>query len=577
MLGTFFGLETAVRGLSASQAALDVISNNVDNANTPGYSRQVASLSSSQSIGLTGEGPISTQIGTGVQVEQITRIRNGFLDTQYQQQNQSVGNWTVQQNTLNQVTAIVNEPSSTGLSTVMQNFWNAWSQLGSNPGSLSAATQLQQDGATVTSTLNQMGQQYAQLTSDLVSQRKTTVDQVNSDLSQIAAVNQEIQAVQNIGGQPNDLLDQRGKLLDSLSNLVDVKTSTASDGSFQVSIGSSNALAVQGNTVKASLAVPTDPPSPSTASTVYTTDMGGGQIKGIENSLNIVTSYSTDLNMFANQLANGGTTVTLAGAWQFPMPAGGQFPVSGTLPDGTPFGGSSDTTTSADKTIADFTSVPDSSHPDDKVTIDTSVTPNLVTVPAGTVVNVNGLNGLLKLGYSQNGQVSGNAADFFEANPATAGSAPITAANITVGVNAGQVGYALRPTMTTDAQGNRTWSPSNPGLSGDGTLAMTATTLQNATLKFSNPNHPQINMSGSMNEFLQAEVGQLGIDSQSVNNQVTNQTSLLQQVDTQRQSVSGVSLDEEMANMIKYQQAYNASAKMVATVSAMLDTLINNV
>jgi flagellar hook-associated protein 1 FlgK len=80
---------------------------------------------------------------------------------------------------------------------------------------------------------------------------------------------------------------------------------------------------------------------------------------------------------------------------------------------------------------------------------------------------------------------------------------------------------------------------------------------------------------GTFNEFINAYIGQLGVQGQEAKRQVENQTLLVNQVDARRQSVSGVSTDEEMANMIKFQQAYNAAARMITTVDEMLDKVIN--
>jgi flagellar hook-associated protein 1 FlgK len=80
---------------------------------------------------------------------------------------------------------------------------------------------------------------------------------------------------------------------------------------------------------------------------------------------------------------------------------------------------------------------------------------------------------------------------------------------------------------------------------------------------------------GTFSEFFQAIVGELGVQAQEATRQVSNQQVLVDQVNSNRQSVSGVSLDEEMANLIKYQHAYNAAARVMTTVDSMLDKIIN--
>jgi flagellar hook-associated protein 1 len=555
MVSTFFGLETASRGLHANQDALSVVAQNVDNASTPGYSRQVANLTTTTPINLSYDGPPTTLIGTGVQVASITRDRNGFLDTQYRQQNAQVGQWTVDQDTLNQITGVINEPSNTGLSSALNTFWSDWSQLGSTPGNLSAADQLQQDAQTLTSTMNQTSQQLTQVANDLgatqstTSQLATQMDQVNTYLTQIASVNQQISNADMSGSQPNDLMDQRDLLVDNLSNLVDVSTSDT-NGVYTLTIGNNSSPAVTGSTVNQEMVFPGGTTSSPSLTAIDPSSVTGGQIKGIEDSLTTVNQYITNLDTFANQMATGSMSVQLDGDLQFPNPANGQMPFSVTI------GGTTYPTGTPISTLGPTVSV--------------DSTTGLVTVPSGTTVNVNGLNGLLQLGYSQSAQSTyPNTLQFFQAGNGAAPGAVITAANITVGVSADQIGYALRPQVSGSGS-----STTFSAISGDGTLAMTASDMKSAQLTFTNAADPQMNMNGTLDQFLQAQVGQLGIQSQTANNQVKNQTSLLQQIDTQRQSVSGVDLNEEMSNMIQYQQGYNASAKMVSTIQDLFNTLM---
>ncbi|MCL6593452.1 MAG: flagellar hook-associated protein FlgK, partial [Alicyclobacillus sp.] len=115
---------------------------------------------------------------------------------------------------------------------------------------------------------------------------------------------------------------------------------------------------------------------------------------------------------------------------------------------------------------------------------------------------------------------------------------------------------------------------------GDGTLAITASNLKNSQVQFTSPSGSSVQMpltKGTLDAFLQAVIGQLGVQGQQANQQVTNLQALVQQVDTQRQSVSGVSIDEEMSDIIRFQQAYNASAKVISTLNEMLDELMQNV
>src|ERR1700716_4320676 len=138
---SFAGLQTALSGLQAAQAAINTTGQNIANANTAGYSRQqvvqternpltIPSLSS-----VTGNG---SQVGLGVDVTTIRRIHDQFLDSQYRAQNTATSGGNTQSTILGQVQAALNEPSSSGLSNSLQQFWQNWNALANNPGSQGA-------------------------------------------------------------------------------------------------------------------------------------------------------------------------------------------------------------------------------------------------------------------------------------------------------------------------------------------------------------------------------------------------------------------------------------------------------
>ncbi len=568
MPSTFMGLQTAVRGLMAQQLAIDTTSHNIDNANTPGYSRQRVDLVESPALNLPGVGVNPGQLGTGVQSEDITRLRDRFLDSQYQNQNQYLGQAQVQQDTLNKITGIINEPSNTGISTSLQNFWNAWDKLGSNPGSLSARTEVQQTGVTLAQTLNQTSNQLTSLSTDIRNNLSARVTQVNSNLGQIANLNQEIQNVQATGQTPNDLMDQRDELVDQVSQLANVTVSqTAATPTkpaiYQLSIGGQVVVANnQVGTLSVSSSSPVGIQVTHFDSTTQAFDTTapldnilspGGELQGTLNSLGYVASYQGNLDNIAQALAGTSTqgqmNVKLQGTWSLVGITGGgtpTFPVSGTFADGTTFAKGDPITKPA--------------YASEGITASTNSDGTVVaTIPSGATVTVNGLNGLQQIGFSQ----SGLGQAFFVSSVV---GQPINAANISVGVTAPQI-----------AAGTRVQPGTTVAMPGDGTLAIAMSGVKDIQTSFPNPTNSTLTMTGTVNNFLQAVVGQLGIQGQQANNQVTNQQSLVQQLDKQRQSVSGVSLDEEMASMIKYQQAYSASAKMISTISQMLDTLMNAV
>lgn len=589
MLGTFLGLETSLRGLEAARAGINTVSHNIDNTNTPGYSRERLQLTEAQALDVPGFTTTGVgQVGQGVDVEQVQRVRSSFLDEQYRQQNAALGEANVEQDTLNKVAGIINEPSNTGISHAMQQYWQAWDTLGSNPGELSAKTSVIDAGQTLTDVMNQTANQLSDLHTNINHSVSAVVDQVNSIVGQIANVSNQIAREQQTGTTPNNLLDQRGELLDKLSQLTNFttkSTSVKSDGGisydefslFITSTDASTGDSTEVTMIDGTQPMPKDSVDQSGTSVDWTEPLAGqrqllppnmvgqlqtnaegqmevgpidtsgstpgpvplqgagGEIQGYQSALKDVQNYQDDLNNFAANLANGQTSVTLLGDWDVPSP----------LPS-----------------ALNNVQVPD---PSGNLVDLSTLQPPPTVIKAGTTIKVYGINQLTQMGYAQDGQ--GQA--FFTTSD---GSSNITASNIRVGVTESSLAAAAKYDQN---------SPSLTALTGDGSLATLISSLKNASMQFTNPSPSAgptaTTTTGTLDNYLTSVVGQLGLQGQEANNNVNTQQGLVQQLDNQRQSISGVSIDEEMTKMIRYQQAYNASAKMVSAVNGMLNALMSNV
>lgn len=447
-ISSYMGLQTALRGLLANQEAIDTTGHNIANANTPGYSRQVADMTESPALtipaysNVTGGG---VQLGTGVDVTTINRIRNQFLDVQYRAQNTAENGAATQTTILDQVQTGLNEPSSNGLSGAISKFWSAWSDLANNPTSQAARQTVIDRGKTLAQTFNTIDQQLATVQSQAGQQYTALIGpsgQVQSDANEIAQLNASISAAQAAGQNPNDLMDKRDKLIDDLSSLAKVSITTGSNGMVQVNFGDAPAPLVNGTTV--TMPQPQD-----------LTSAAGGQIGALlglydqtTGTGTIQTAYRDSLDQVATQVVN-----TVNAAYN---PA-------------------------ADPTIPQF----------------------------------------------------------FTVNPASTPAASI-------GVNPAVTATTLRAGST--------------GTSGANDIALAIAGLSG----------------GQADQTYAAFVSQVGSDVQSTQNTQQTAQSLLSAISNQRESVSGVSLDEEMTNLIGFQRGYQASARMMTTIDSMLDTLINH-
>ncbi|WP_017378992.1 flagellar hook-associated protein FlgK [Paenisporosarcina sp. TG-14] len=411
-MSTFHGLEVGKRGLMVGQASIATTGHNIANANTQGYSRQQVNATTSPSLTVWTNGVNPGQLGTGVTLESITRVRDSFLDQRYREQAGNVGEWSVKQQSLDHLELIINEPSDTGLNSAMNQIWGAWQDVANDPANLSAQAVLKERAQAFVDTAKLMDNSMTSLKKDLGNELTAKTEEANSYLTQIADLNKSIL---RSGPNANDLLDQRDVLVEKLSSLVTVNVEPQTNGVYNISLSSDGTSLVSGEK--------------STKLDEQST-ITGGELAGIVKSLAIVDKYQDSLNE--------------------------------------------------------------------------------------TVKNFAIANGMSPEGEAGENLFIGEENNF-----------SIAALTVNTGVNQ----FTPPPNMDADSQ--------------------------------------------IVKKSFQAIVSQLGAESQSAIRNVTNHEAALQATENRRQSVTGVSLDEEMANLIKYQHSYNAAARLISTADQMLDTIIN--
>jgi flagellar hook-associated protein 1 FlgK len=451
---TYMGLQTALSGLEAAQAAIDTTGQNISNASTPGYSRQTVNLTERSQLtipalsSVTGDG---SQFGTGVDITSITRIRDTFLDSQYRDANTTENGESTSSTILNQVQAGLDEPNASGLSGQLDTFFQDWASLGATPSSAGAQQGAIGQGQAVADQLNTLSGQLSTLESQVTTQYDTLTDPANgavaSDANQIAQLNGQIAQAQEAGINANSLEDQRDNVIDDLSQYSNVNVSTQSNGMVNVSFGNA-AISAQS---------------------------GGTDATPLVNGTSVdLTDNLTDSNLSGS----GGTLGSLLGLY--------------------------DSTTGTGQ-IATYSSTLD------------------------TVAN--------QLATTVNSAIAG------------ADSAGATAPPFFTGTTAATI--AVNPAVTASAT-----NPPYTEAEANAVAALSGGTAQQ-----------------SYNAF----VTQVGSDVSSAQNAQTTSQSLLTAIGNQRQSVSGVSLDEEMTNLIQYQQAYQASARVMSTINDTFTALLGMV
>jgi flagellar hook-associated protein 1 FlgK len=292
------GLQTALSGLIAEQTALDTTGNNIANANTEGYSRETALLEPNEPLTIpaissqTGRG---AQLGTGVSVTTITRIRNTYLDAQYRTQNSALSAASTESEVLTQAQAAFNEPSTAGIASQMSNFWTAWNTLAGAPGNEAAQEAVVAAGKQLTSVFKQLSAQLATISSQAGEQYNALtgpLGEVENAANQIAQLNGQIKLSEEAGQPPNAMLDRRDELLDKLSSLANITVTEAPDHMDTVTFGEAAKPLVDGTTVN----------WPQTL-----TESAGGQLGALlalTGPTGALTGLQTGLDSVAETLAN---------------------------------------------------------------------------------------------------------------------------------------------------------------------------------------------------------------------------------------------------------------------------------
>src|SRR5680860_127189 len=490
MSSTFFGLELSRRALSSQQAALNITGHNIANANTQGYSRQIANLTATTPYSIPSAGR-NLSLGSGVTLDTVTRARDAFVDHQLRGETSKQQYWTAKQDSLTKIEDIINEPSDNSLSNDMNQFWVAWSDLSKGPENAGARSVVKERALTLIDSFHAISTQISDRQKDLNSQVKVQISQINVYANQIKDINGQIKQAEVSGDNHNDLRDSRDKLVDELSKIVSVRVTETPDPNFTDR---------QVNLYKVDIG---DPPQ------TLVNDGVASQLQGVPSSPGI-----------------GGNEITKV-QWV----VDNSYPVSGLGPE---LGQNMGTLQANIETRDDYL---------------TSLQGKYDTLAKGIVEAVNKLH---QGGITGNGD---SGISFFD-------SAKLTASAI-----------SLDSVIT----GNINNIVTGDGNSGDGGIATAISSLSTgwSSLSVTSQADNKLIYGSSLGDYYGATVAKLGVDTQQANRMKAGEDVLLTNVMNQRESNSGVSLDEEMTNLIKFQKSYSAAARMVTMMDDMLSTIMN--
>lgn len=557
-ISTFHGLEVARRGIMTQQAALYTTGHNISNANTPGFSRQRVNFEQTEAYPpVSRDRPqIPGQMGTGVKAGDIQRIRDSFVDTQYRGENSKLGYWESKSAMLSQMEDIMNEPSDTGLAKSMDEFWNSLQDLSTQPQNNGARRVVRQRGIALANTFNYLNNSLKAVQKDYRNELGITESRVNSLLRQINQVNKQIGSIEPNGYLPNDLYDKRDSLVDELSSYVNIKvevkssgglSSVKAEGLYNIYLATPQGDILKdsnGKEIKLIDAVDDSTGTPQFNNTAY-----GIHIKYENRSKDDSPVQSITFLQLNEQKA--GFVVKDAG--------GNPKTIEENSAD------ADNETASLKYKLNNFSKL--NTHGKLKGFIEGygymegSTTKGLFNEMLADLDTMaftfaTEFNNVHKAGWSLN-EISKNSNDddfdFFDLGGIT--DATGAASKI-------KVAQAIINSVDNIAAAEE-------ASVGNGSNALKLANVKDTMLTYGNS---ETNAA----TFFQSMIGSLGDQASEANRMTGIATTLQSSVDQRRMSITNVSLDEEMTNMIKFQHAYNASAKIITTLDEMLDKIINN-
>ncbi len=538
------GLSIAMSGLFANQKALSVTSHNVANANTEGYSRQRVDMSAYRPDQLPGD---QGTLGTGVDTDAVKQIRDAFLDYQYRGVSSELSESEARAEIIENIEAILNEPTDSGIRQLMDDFFDSVQELNKNPESLSIRTLVRERAISLTSGIANMSSSLKDLQQDLNFEFEVSVENLNNYASQIADLNKIIYETELTGGTANDVRDQRNLLLDKMSELVDIDYYEDSQDRFYVAIGGhlmvshtrSEELvleereeALNYTDVEGLVDIAWEDGSPFNVSS--------GKIKGILDTRDNMTGDDKGIPYYLDKLNTFMSTFTAE--------------INRIHREGYDLEG---------ETNIDFFTVDGMSTEEFSNYL---VTQGLDGESAIDVTEQMTIGIESDMTHEEKTELIRENSDvFFSNNPQYEGK---TIRLVDDRYYVVDVIQADRVSISADLEDVNKIAASTTveGLPGDGGNILNIANVREDV---------ELYDWGSPDDFIKSLVSNLGVDGQSTQSLMENQELLLSNISTSRESVMGVSLDEEMSDMIRFQHAYSANARMINTMDEMLDLIVN--
>ena len=554
----FSTLSSAKLGLLAQQLAIEVTGQNVANVETEGYSRQDVSFEANTPRGHIKYGGLH-QLGTGVRIASIERAHDQFLFTQIMDEGDLTGSTEVKKEIFEQLEVLFNEGSGRSLNDALSLFFSSIHDLATNARGLPERVDLISKAEHLVSTFNQTGSQLFTLQRNIDATIETEVAKINTLTTQIGKLNESIHANEPTSQyKANDLRDNRDRLVKELSKKIDIQLVQESDNQISLTLKDGTALVLKDQVFDLSTSINANNESfndvyidsGSTTKNITST-IKGGELRGyldmrdteVESVLDKMNILSGSFIQEFNSIHREGFGIDGSSGLDFftPLDVTVDHDTDNTGTAVVSMTNASPTTVSVDEFEIAFTD-------SNEFTLN-----NLTTnASSGTFTFTTGSTFNIKDGFAV--AISGTAA---------------SGDKVTFSVSEDAASLmSVSSTITADGQKIAAGTTTN----GDGNNALLMADLQNG-LVFNSVTWSSESGSFTFDEYYNAVVSTIGIGSFSAQAILRQQEGVMLQLNSRRESISGVSIDEEMIKMIKFQQAYNASARMISMVDEMLDTL----
>lgn len=598
MSGLFDTFTISKRGLNVQQGNINTSAHNIANASTTGYSRQRAVVETTRPFGGTSkyDSCVAGQVGTGAQITSIQRIRNEFVDYQVREATGILGNSQVKSDFLSKIEDILGETSDTGIQGLMSEFYSSLQSLTSSSEGSDVKSVVLQNALSLTDSLNYTYNQLEKQLENAQDLLGDNVTEINGYLDQINELNKQISRTTALGQSPNDLMDSRDVLLDELSSKFGFNIDKKSLNGIDINSDEYDNLKLVNSESNDS--------NYNRFSTVKSAEVKNGNLTieyyklGDKNTepVTITISGDTDtLNSLKDELTTCRVLIT---------DKEGNFQIDGkTIESGTTYLITDDNLNKFKKNIFNTyqyeSGVNNVSTSNDKIKGEIAGNQSVQATIKGYMDDLDKLAAGLAYAMNsiQTGSIDGT--DTVSDNlvfvaSGTSSDDHISANNITI--NKDMLNNpSLLNCKPSDESGNgandraiamatlNTLKFNFSNIHGDSSNWTRESFLSDSGVKFTNTSgkaEDNINLSGessgsTMVTYYASLISNLGSASKAASNTVSNQDTVLESLENQRLSESGVSLDEEMTDLITFQHAYQANAKMISTIDELLDVVIN--